>query len=93
MRSRYSAYALKLANYIIETTDPASPHFQKNLSAWRKNILAFGNLNFTGLDILEAKDDTVAFKAHLKDGSRDASFIEKSLFTKKSNRWLYLKAE
>lgn len=92
MRSRYAAYALKLADYIMDTTDPQSPHYEKNRSKWKENILDFGTMQFTGLDILEEKEDIVTFKAHLKQGNQDLSFTEKSLFTKKDGSWLYLKA-
>ncbi len=92
MRSRYAAYALKLADYIMDTTDPLSPHCEKKRSKWKENILDFGNLQFTGLDILEEREDTVTFKAHLKQGNHDLSFTEKSLFTHIDGRWRYLKA-
>ncbi|MFN4175302.1 MAG: YchJ family metal-binding protein [Parachlamydiaceae bacterium] len=93
MRSRYSAYALKLADYIIATTDPESPHYEKDLTKWKKSILEFGNLDFTGLEILEEKDDTVTFKAHLRQENKDLSFIEKSLFRRKEGLWLYMRAQ
>lgn len=93
MRSRYAAYALKLADYIMDTTDPLSPHYETNRSNWKENILDFGNLQFTGLDILEEKEDTVTFKAHLKQANQDVSFTEKSLFTRLNGRWYYFRKE
>ena len=92
MRSRYSAYALKLADYIIKTTDTDGPHYEKDLSKWKKSILEFGKLQFTGLEILDAEGDKVTFKAHLKQDGQDASFIEKSLFTLKDGWWYYTRA-
>ena len=38
MRSRYSAYALGLVDYIIDTTLPAGPHWQADRSAWASEL-------------------------------------------------------
>lgn len=90
MRSRYSAYALNLADYIMETTDPDGPMFEKNRDAWRNHLLEFSeNTTFTGLKIDDSAQDTVTFTALLQSGNKDASFTEKSLFVNKNGRWLY----
>jgi SEC-C motif domain protein len=97
MRSRYSAYALKLVNYIVETTHHLSPERGHDLNEWKKDILEFcQNTSFHDLNILEneekEKQAFVTFKASLSNQGRDISFIEKSQFLKDSGRWLYLKA-
>lgn len=94
MRSRYSAYALGLADYIIETTHPLNPHFQLDRNTWRKQILDFSeNTDFRKLEILafsEGKYEAeVTFTAFLKQGGKDATFTERSHFLKVNNRWLY----
>ncbi len=94
MRSRYSAYALHLSDYIINTTHPDHPSFQRNTARWREEILDFcKNTRFESLEILDFTPDTqgatVTFIAHLKQGARDASFREKSRFIKVDGHWLY----
>lgn len=94
MRSRYTAFALKSVDYIISTTHPKNPARKSNLSAWRKELMQFAqSTSFDGLRILDYADSgesaTVTFTAHLRQGSRDASFTEKSYFEKIDGRWLY----
>lgn len=95
MRSRYAAYALGLADYIIHTTHPKNPGYQKNFEKWKKEIEAFSfHTTFTGLEISDFKEDednaTVTFHATLHHGDSDASFTEKSRFLKENGKWLYL---
>lgn len=98
MRSRYSAYALKLPIYIIETTHPQNPHYEKNRIAWAKSILEFcEGTTFERLEIVEAREEGdrgwVTFTAHLKQGGQEASFTEESEFERVAGRWLYLKGK
>jgi SEC-C motif domain protein len=90
MRSRYAAYALGLADYIMKTTAHTSPTDQ-----WRQSIADFSSsTNFWGLEILsytEAGDRAVVkFAALLKQGDKDTSFTENSQFVKEGGRWLYI---
>lgn len=86
MRSRYSGYALKKVDYIIETTHS---NLQKS-SKSREEIEKFANeTSFVGLDILEAVGDDVTFRAHLSRDGKDISFTEKSHFEKENERWKY----
>lgn len=94
MRSRYSAYALNLGNYIIATTHPENPHYQTDLSAWKKTLQQFSKQTlFDKLTILEFIDGEseafVTFRATMRQNRRDASFTEKSRFLKVHGRWLY----
>lgn len=94
MRSRYSAYALDNADYIINTTHPASPQYSENRFFWKRNISKFSrNTTFDKLDILDFKEKgtlaTVTFTAHITQKELDATFTEKSFFEKRGNRWLY----
>ena len=96
MRSRYAAYALKIIDYIIETTDSNGPLFQKDKQQWKVSIEQFcQSTSFQDLTILDTsriddKQATVTFQASLKSIlGVDTSFTEKSLFTKKNNRWFY----
>ena len=90
MRSRYSAYALNLPDYIIWTTHPKSPLYEKGEAVWRKSIEEFSKTTqFDDLIIEEATDITVTFHAILSLQGRDVSFREKSLFEMYEGRWCY----
>jgi SEC-C motif-containing protein len=94
MRSRYSAYALELVDYIVATTHPAHPDSALEDTVRRTQISEFCRLTrFDGVKILEfvdgPKDATVTFTAYLRQADSDASFSEKSEFAKVDGRWLY----
>jgi SEC-C motif domain protein len=94
MRSRYAAYALGLADYIMRTTHPDNPHFSADSDRWKKEIVQFSqNTHFEGLKILEFTDGPqsayVAFTAYLRQEGEDVSFTERSHFIKVGESWLY----
>jgi SEC-C motif-containing protein len=94
MRSRYTAYALGLADYILQTTHPDGEHFREDTAALRDSVQAFStSTQFLGLEILEAGEDHVTFRARLEQGGRDATFVERSTFAKSNDRWAYLSGE
>ncbi len=98
MRSRYSAYANQLPEYIIATTHPQHPQYHQNQSLWEKQILQFcQQTEFQKLEILEFVDGQneawVTFTAHLQQNKKDGTFIEKSHFVKLGKRWLYRDGE
>ncbi len=91
MRSRYSAYAMNKADYIIHTTHPQSPYFEKDPIKWKKAIEQFSQTTeFVKLEILESAEDTVKFAAHLRQSGRSFILEEKSQFQKINGKWLYL---
>jgi SEC-C motif domain protein len=94
MRSRYSAYALQLADYLIQTTHPENPAYSRNIAEWKNHILEFArSTQFVGLEIIDFQDGNttaaVTFRAILKQNDRDVSFTEKSRFIKMNHRWFY----
>ena len=98
MRSRYAAYALGLAQYIIETTHPNNSSCSLPRDQWTKEILSFSkNTQFAGLSILEHADGpctgAVTFYADLRQRGKDVSFTEKSRFEKLNGKWLYESGE
>jgi len=98
MRSRYVAFALNLAKYIIHTTHPQNPDFITDITSWVQGIESFSkNTEFKKLDILEFIDGKseayVTFKATLFSNGKDCSFTEKSKFYKIDNKWLYHSGE
>lgn len=94
MRSRYSAYALCLPDYIVRTTHPDNPQFLSNTALWLEQIAEFcQQTQFKKLEILDFQESgsaaTVTFIAHLAQNQKDASFKEKSHFEKIKGKWLY----
>jgi SEC-C motif-containing protein len=96
MRSRYSAYALCLPAYIMQTTHPANP--SRDTAEWAQKILDFcRNTEFKSLEILDFQEEgsfaTVTFTVGLVQNKKDASFTEKSRFEKVDGKWLYLSGQ
>jgi SEC-C motif-containing protein len=94
MRSRYSAYALGLAEYIIHTTHPTNSDFTDDRTQWRDEIIAFSRgTQFHKLTIISFTDGEVeayvTFEASLSSGM----LKEKSRFLKEAGRWLYVEGD
>lgn len=89
MKSRYTAYAIGNADYIVKTTHPESPHFEKNLNEWKRSVKEFGNSEFKKLEIIEfidgEKEAYVEFKAYIDD----YVMHERSRFVK-DGKWFYI---
>ncbi len=95
MRSRFSAYAMGLTDYIVMTTHPDQKDYKKDREEWKDEIREFSKgTKFLGLKILDFQDGRdqafVRFRAHIEQKGRDASFTENSRFKKAAGRWLYL---
>ena len=90
MKSRFSAYAVGDANYIIKTTYKDSLHFEKDKKEWIKSIKEFSKSDFKKLEIIEFTDGEnrafVEFKAYIDD----YVMHEKSEFIKE-DKWYYIK--
>ena len=94
MRSRYSAYAMHLPAYIIESTHPQNTLYQTNTKEWKEELLSFcQSVSFTKLEVLATEEGetsaVVSFRAHFSQDDRRSHFTEKSLFKKVLGRWLY----
>jgi len=93
MRSRFSAYAIGLTDYIVKTTYKTNRGFSN--PEWKTEIEYFtDNTKFMGLKILEVKngkqESFVTFTATLlSKNNNDISFTENSRFLKENNRWFY----
>lgn len=90
MRTRYSAYALGLADYLMTTTHPDNPDFTPDTAEWKKEILEFCRttrfLELKIIDFIDGESEAfVTFEAILDHGS----IKEKSRFLKAGGRWLY----
>lgn len=99
MRSRYSAYTISMADYIIQTTHPDNPSYKKDHQQWKRDILRFCNFTeFRDLEISEFSESAngescdeayVTFTAYLDQNQQDTTFTERSRFLKVNGKWLY----
>jgi SEC-C motif-containing protein len=87
MRSRFTAYAMHLIDYLIATTHASQRHlYQKNeIEHWAKSNV------WLKLEICEAKNEIVEFKAYYRNGLKQFVHHERSVFKKESDTWFYLK--
>lgn len=95
MKSRYCAYAVSNANYIISTSHEKNIDFSTDLNSWQKDILSFcTNTKFEKLEIIDLIEGEiesyVTFKAYLFQNNQDVSFVEKSRFLKENDKWFYV---
>ena len=81
MRSRYSAYAVGDTDYVWRTWHPGTrpEHVDPDPST-----------TWTGLEIVEAADDVVEFRARYSSGSSRGVLHERSRFSQRAGRWFYL---
>jgi len=98
MKSRYSAYVLSDAKYIMKTTHEDNTDYSKDFSNWSVDILEFCNQGeFKSLKILDLIDGDkisfVKFHVELFIHGEDKSFTEKSKFLKHNNQWCYHSAQ
>ncbi len=94
MKSRFSAFAVGDATYIMKTTHNENQDYTTDTAAWKSSILEFCNSTvFKQLTIVETQEEKsesyVTFKAILLQHNHDASFIEKSRFLKEEGKWYY----
>jgi len=91
MRARYSAYAVSDLDYVWQSWHPRTRPAA---------LTADGQLNWTGLQILDTVDGRpgdqageVEFRAHYRDGARTGTLHERSRFAVRARRWLYVDGE
>lgn len=94
MRSRFSAYALCMPDYIMDTTHPGSTQFTEDRSKWKRAIVNFSQgTKFDGLEVIDFQENgnvaVVTFIAKLTQKKQDESFTEKSFFERIRGRWFY----
>ena len=95
MKSRFSAFAVLIADYIIFTTHENNSDYISDLKSWNQDIMNFSkNTRFERLEILDfiegEVESFVTFKATFFQDNTDISFIEKSRFLKVEDKWLYI---
>lgn len=90
MRSRYSAYVLKLADYLLATWHPSTRPSELDLAA--------DDSKWLGLDVKrhEVQDDDramVEFVARYRIAGRGHRLHEVSRFVREDGRWFYVDGE
>ena len=92
MRSRYSAFALKDAAYLLKS-------HHSSTRPRPAEIDLEPNLRWTGLEILGTTggtafhtDGTVEFIAHYTESGHTGSMRENSSFVRENENWVYLSA-
>jgi SEC-C motif-containing protein len=90
MRSRYSAYATHNADYLVATT-----HITTRDQHKKSDILDWSRSNqWIKLEVLQATDDTVEFKAYYLDSHMQKQIHhEHSTFHMESGKWFYVDGE
>lgn len=87
MRSRYAAFALDDAAYVLSSWHPVTRP---------ADVEADPGLRWTGLDVLESTggglfdaEGVVEFRAHYRDGGRPGDMRERSRFVRHDGQWVY----
>ena len=87
MRSRYTAYAIKAIDYLVETTLPGKRKYysKKELQQWAEEN------KWLRLEIISSLPDMVEFKAYfLNPAGKIVVHHERSAFRKKGTKWYYV---
>ena len=90
MRSRYTAFALVLTNYLVETTHSSTQKDNdfSDIEDWAKSN------KWLKLEIVFAKDNKVRFRAFYQDKNNEIyEHDELSTFTQENGKWFYVDGE
>lgn len=85
MRSRYAAFALGDAEYLLSTS-LAKNHAVNELEQLKAQM---NLVEWLQLDVVDAHDNVVEFKAYYRDESGIEVLHERSSFVYENNRWFY----
>jgi SEC-C motif-containing protein len=89
MRSRYTAYALKLKEYLVETWHPVTRPVALDFEQAPRRWVA---LKIMRCEEQEPEVAIVEFTAFYKAGGRVREMRETSRFVREDGRWLYVDA-
>lgn len=96
MRSRYTAYALKLIDYLVETTHPSqrTQKLRQAITDWAAQA-DFGRLEIIATWQGRASDNIgkVEFIAHYRQQGKELRLHERSRFKRYRREWTYLDGE
>jgi SEC-C motif-containing protein len=91
VRARYSAYALGLIDFLMQTTHPEGPHYNPRADRWRATLESFCLTNrFLGVQIVSAEGDRVLYRAELEHVVNGLLvYTEDCEFRQVNGRWKY----
>ncbi|MBS0847189.1 YchJ family protein [Citrobacter sp. JGM124] len=92
MRSRYTAFVLARADYLVASWHPTRryPELESEISA------SFGTPDWLGLTVFEKASGSdqneayVSFVARFKESGKEIAIIERSRFLKENDQWYYV---
>jgi len=84
MRSRYSAYALGLEDYVFRTWHPRTRPSDLSLDV---------ATTWVGLEVLRASGEVVEFRARFRSPRGEGAIHETSRFEQRGGRWVYVDGE
>ena len=92
MRSRYTAFAEKNADYLIATWHPhCHPHaFRRDLEQGFETTEWLGLTVFSTEEGRHPDEGFVSFIARFRDGQKAGAIVERSRFLKENERWYYI---
>jgi SEC-C motif-containing protein len=98
VRSRYSAFALGLGDYLVKTLAEDHPDRAVAADALSRELArAKDRQRFLGLTILDTRADgddaEVTFHARIFERGQNRSFTERSRFVREEGRWRYAEGE
>jgi len=90
MKSRYSAYVKGEVKYIIKTTHPNNPLYEKDIINWSSSIENFTKeTEFKGLEIISFNEGNDEATVEFIVKTKTESWREKSTFIKEHQIWFY----
>ncbi|HDH0697667.1 TPA: YchJ family protein [Klebsiella aerogenes] len=92
MRSRYSAFVMKDADYLIKTWHPScdATHFRADIEKGFANTQWLGLTVFATADGHHPNEGFVSFIARFTEDNRPGAIIERSRFLKENGQWYYI---
>jgi SEC-C motif-containing protein len=96
MRSRYSAYAFKLIDYLVKTTHPdkRTANLHQEISDWADQSKFYRlEIISTWQGLATDKTGKVEFIAHFRLQNKEQQLYEISRFKRHRKNWVYLDGE
>ena len=92
MRSRYSAFVMKDADYLIKTWHPScqAQQFRAELEKGFSQTEWLGLTLFASDEGRAPNEGFVSFVARFNDNNRPGAIIERSRFLKENGQWYYI---
>ncbi|MCE9990817.1 YchJ family protein [Enterobacter asburiae] len=92
MRSRYTAFVIKDADYLIKTWHPSchAADFRQDIESGFATTYWLGLTVYDAAPGSDANEGYVSFVARFKEGAKSAAIIERSRFLRENGQWYYI---